>query len=64
MDYKIYDMLLKEYQERMAMLSLPLTQGACLSFEEYKYICGQLRGLEAACFIITDLKQQLEKADD
>ena len=38
--------------------------GGIKSFEEYKYVCGQLRGLEAACAIIVDLAKNLEHADD
>ena len=30
---------------------------------ETEYICGQLRGLEAACSIIIDLKQKMEHSD-
>jgi hypothetical protein len=45
------------------MLSEALSRGNAASFEEYKYICGQLRGLEAACGIIIDLKQKMEHSD-
>ena len=55
---------LKEIQERMVMLQTALSRGACTTFDEYKYTCGQIRGLEAACAIIEDLKQQLEHSDD
>jgi len=48
----------------MAMLQTALSRGACTTFDEYKYTCGQIRGLEAACSIIEDLKQQLEHSDD
>ena len=58
------EFLLKEYQDRMTMLSEALARGNCTSYEEYKYICGQLRGLEAACGIIIDLKQKMEHSDD
>jgi len=58
------EFLLKEYKDRMTMLSEALARGNCGSFEEYKYICGQLRGLEAACGIIIDLKQKMEHSDD
>lgn len=64
MDTKIYDVLLQEFQERMAILSEAMARGNCTSFEEYRYTCGQLRGLEAACTIIIDLKQRMETIDD
>jgi hypothetical protein len=64
MDSNLFDVLLKEYRDRMAMLTEAMARGSCASFEEYKYTSGQLRGLEAACSIITDLKKRLENADD
>lgn len=56
--------LLNEYKERMGMLSEAMSRGMCTSFEEYKFTCGQLRGLESACAVIQDLADRLEKSDD
>jgi hypothetical protein len=61
---KNLEYLLNEYKERMSMLQEAVHRGNCKDFEEYKYVCGQLRGLEAACLIITDLAKRLENADD
>ena len=58
------DYLLDENRERIDMLKQALAAGNCQSFEEYKYVCGQLRGLEAACLTIVDLKQKLENSDE
>jgi len=62
MDY--LDFLLKEYKERMAYLTDGLARGNMPSMEEYRYVCGQLRGLEAACGVIKDLKKRLENSDN
>ena len=62
MDY--LDYLLNEYKDRMNMLSEALVRGNCPTIEDYRYICGQLRGLEAACSIIVDLKQKQEENFD
>ena len=62
MDYPDY--LIKEFRDRIAMLSGALASGNVQSYEDYKYTCGQIRGLEAACFVIEDLKRQLENSDD
>jgi hypothetical protein len=65
MSTQIYDILLAEYKDRMEMLSTALIRGNCPTIEEYRYICGQLRGLEAACAVIEDLKyKQEENFDD
>ena len=56
--------LLDEYKDRMGMLSDAMSRGMCTSFEEYKFTCGQLRGLEAACAVIKDLAERLENSDE
>ena len=61
---KEFDYLLGEYRERIQMLQKAVGAGNCVTFEEYKYACGQIRGLESACLTITDLKNQLEQSDE
>ena len=58
------DYLLKEYKERMAMLTEALARNNVANMEDYRYICGQLRGLEAASAIIVDLKKKQEEDFD
>ena len=58
------DYLLKEYKERMAMLTEALARNNVANMEDYRYICGQLRGLEAACAIIVDLRKNKEESFD
>ena len=56
--------LLNQYKERIDMLQKAIAAGNCGNFEEYKYACGQIRGLESACLTLTDLKQRLENSDE
>lgn len=56
--------LLNQYKERIDMLQKAIAAGNCVNFEEYKYACGQIRGLESACLTLTDLKQRLENSDE
>ena len=56
--------LLKEYIDRMDFLKGGLCQGNIPTIEEYRYVCGQIRGLEAACGTIEDLKRRMESSDD
>ena len=58
------DYLLNEYKERIAMLSKAISAGNCVSYDEYKYTCGQIRGLESACLTITDLIKRMENSDE
>lgn len=48
----------------MDFLKGGLAQGNIPTMEEYRYICGQIRGLEAACATIQDLKQRMENSDN
>ena len=61
---KNLDYLLTEYRERINMPQNAISTGNCVNYEEYKYACGQIRGLESACLAITDLKQRMEKSND
>jgi hypothetical protein len=57
---KNLEYLLDEYVDRMDYLTKSLGKGSVASIEEYRYICGQIRGLEAACAVIKDLKIKIE----
>lgn len=61
---KNLEYLLSEYKDRMSMLSEALMRGNCATIEEYRYICGQIRGLESACLTITDLNNRLNNPDN
>ena len=61
---KNLEYLLDQYKDRMQMLSEAIARGNCKDMEEYRFVCGQLRGLEAACAVIQDLKERLENSDD
>ena len=56
--------LLSEMNERMEALADALASNRISSYEEYKYTCGQIRGLDAARTVISDLKKRLENSDD
>lgn len=64
MDTQVLDLLLEKNQERISLLQDAIARGGCTSFEEYKYSCGQIRGLEAACLTIADLKSTMENSDE
>jgi hypothetical protein len=55
---------LKEYIDRMDFLKGGLAQGNIPTIEEYRYVCGQIRGLEAACGTIQDLRTKMENSDN
>lgn len=58
------EFLLTEYKDRMEYLKQALSQGNVQTIEEYRYVCGQIRGLESACAVITDLVKRMENSDE
>ena len=59
-----FEYLINEMKNRISVLADALATNKISSYEEYKYTCGQIRGLEAACFVISDLKKRMERSDD
>ena len=58
------EVLTKQTDEKVAQIKDFLSEGKAESFEEYKRLCGEIRGLLTAMGYILDLKQNLENSDD
>jgi hypothetical protein len=56
--------VLKEIEERRAALTHALADGSANSFEEYRFMCGEIRGLSLAHSYVTDLVRRLEDDDE
>lgn len=56
--------LRKEINERTAQLTASVASGQCRGIEEYKFICGQLQGLEFALQAIEEIIQRQEQHND
>ena len=59
----IFDRVLKEIEERRDVLTQTLMSGAAKSFEEYRGMCGEVRGLSFSYNQIIDLQKKLEQED-
>jgi hypothetical protein len=63
-DYKLLAVVVKEIekvrQEQVAFVAASRAD----TFDEYKKVCGVIRGLSLAENIINDLVQKMEKSDD
>jgi uncharacterized protein YydD (DUF2326 family) len=55
---------IKELRERRAQLSDALANRAAKTFEEYQFICGEIRGLTAVETYLIDLAKRMEHEDD
>jgi hypothetical protein len=59
-----FEILIKQADEKIEQLKEYLAEGKAESFEEYKKLCGEIRGLLIMRGYTLDLKQRLEKSDD
>lgn len=60
----VFDIVLKELEERRETVTRALSTGSAKDHAEYKYMCGEIRGLSVAHAHITDLVRKLEQAED
>jgi len=58
------DVLVQQADEKVAQIKDWLADGKADSFEEYKKLCGEVRGLLIMRGYILDLKQTMENSDD
>lgn len=58
------EVLTKQTDEKVLQIKDYLSEGKAETFEEYKRLCGEIRGLLTARGYILDLQQNLENADD
>ena len=58
------DVLVQQADEKISSLKDWIAEGRAESFEEYKKLCGEIRGLLIMRGYALDLKQKLERSDD
>ena len=61
---KYLEYLNKQFTERQESLADALAEGAAKSYEEYKQLVGEIRGLSFAQLCVSDLVRKLENDDD
>ena len=58
------EVIVKQTDDKISQLKDYLSNGRATSFEEYKALCGEIRGLLLARGYTLDMQQNLEKLDD
>ena len=58
------DVLVQQADEKISSLKDWIAEGRAESFEEYKKLCGEIRGLLIMRGYALDLKQTMENSDD
>jgi hypothetical protein len=59
-----FDVLVKEINDQVSSIQEAICSGRPNSFDEYKRLCGEVRGLLIARDIAKDLKKRMENPDD
>ena len=60
----MYDVLVKEIDDKVKQLFEYVGTGKADTFEEYKRLCGEIKGLLTARGYILDLKNRMEHSDE
>jgi hypothetical protein len=59
-----FGVLIEQLDEKVTQLKDYMAEGKAESFEEYKKLCGEIRGLLIARGNVLDLRRNLEESDD
>ena len=59
-----FDVIVQQIDEKVTQLKDFLAEGRSDSFEEYKKVCGEIKGLLTARGYALDLKQRMENSDE
>jgi hypothetical protein len=61
---KVIDVLVGQVDSKVLQLQEALADGRVDNFEEYKKVCGEIRGLLTARNYMTDLRQKMESSNE
>ena len=61
---KVMNVLVKQIDDKVLQLQEALSDGRVDTLEEYKKVCGEIRGLLTARNYITDLNKSMESSDE
>ena len=62
--HKVASYLLREIDKLKEAQHTHLSGGGAKSFDEYRHVCGVIRGLTHAETIVKDLVQRMEQSDE
>lgn len=63
-DYKLLSHIAREIKQLKDEQAFHVSSGRAADIEEYRNVCGVIRGLNLAENVINDLVQKMEKSDD
>jgi hypothetical protein len=63
-NFKLLGHIAKEIDKLRHDNAAFLAAGRAINFDEYRHVCGVIRGLNLAENLLNDLVQRMERADD
>ena len=60
----VFSTLIKEFDERVSQIKDYMSEGRVENFEDYKKLCGEIKGLLFARGYTLDLQRNLEESDE
>jgi|TARA_R110000868_G_scaffold381887_1_gene648336 hypothetical protein len=64
MRHQVLELLNDKLEEHLKLLQQAVGDGSAKSFDHYKELCGNIRGLQTAQLEIADLVRKLKDSDD
>ena len=61
---KYLDVLVKQLDDKISQIQDALGNGSAKDYEEYRAMCGEIKGLLTARLNIKDLQQRAKEHDD
>lgn len=61
---KVIEVVLKELRSRRQQLSDAVAQNSAKTIEDYRLMCGEIRGLTAVEMYLLDLAKNMESFDE
>jgi len=61
---KYLDVLVKQLDDKISQIQDALGNGSAKDYEEYRAMCGEIKGLLTARLNIKDLQQRAKEYDD
>lgn len=61
---KVIEVVLRELRSRRVQLSEAVSSGAAKNYDEYRYMCGEIRGLTNVEMYLLDLAKNMESFDE
>lgn len=64
MRHQVLELLHKKLEEQIHQVKEAVSHGSAKSYDDYKELCGNIRGLQTAQLEIEDLVRKLKDSDD